>query len=167
MKYELQYWDSPILQQACKPVTEFGKELDDLVAHMLVIMEKNNGIGLAANQIGSDKSVFVMKINPHHPMIFVNPRIIGSITTTTKIREGCLSFPDVQVEVPRAKSVYLRYNAIYGQEYKQGFDGLEAICVQHEIDHLNGITFLNYVSDFTRKNIERKVKKWISKKNLK
>lgn len=129
----------------CTDVTNFDNELDNLLLNMFSIMKQEGGIGLAANQLAITKRMFVMELE-NKQYIFINPVVISKSTNTISYNEGCLSFPNIQQENQRFESIVIRWQDSKGLNYEESFSGLHAICIQHEIDHLNGITFLDHLS---------------------
>jgi peptide deformylase len=141
-------------------ITSFSDEkVSYLINKMFKIMKANNGIGLAANQIGSDKSIFIMAI-PFEEMIleriFINPQIILS-GYDISIEEGCLSFPGIRVEVPRFDTCEISYQDLSGNKKEKVFKGLPSIVIQHEFDHLLGKTFIDHLPDLTKQEISAKL----------
>lgn len=128
------------------------KELEKLLAEA---MEKFGGIGLSANQVGVDARVFVMRTADSGIVAFFNPELTKVSQETDLMKEGCLSFPDLYLMIKRSKVVELKYQDSDGEEHIITLDGLGARCVQHEIDHLNGIVFLQRAS---RLKLERALK---------
>lgn len=139
----LKYPD-PFLFKKVKEVIHFDDKLKQESLNMLDLMEKSEGVGLAANQVGLDKQIFVMQCTQDKdPYIFINPVIIEHSNENSSYQEGCLSFPNLYIDLERSKSVTLKWLDLNGEEKKEQFSGLEAVCVQHELDHLNGIVFVN------------------------
>jgi peptide deformylase len=133
----------PFLFEKVKPVVDFNDSLEALGNEMLKTMKENNGVGLAANQVGVDKRIFVMQCDDNKPAyIFINPAINHKSVESDSLDEGCLSVPSIYAPVQRAKSVTLTWNDTKGNSHEKTFDGLESVCVQHELDHLNGIVFI-------------------------
>ena len=169
----------PLLKEISKPVEKFDDNLSSLIDDMLITMYASQGIGLASVQVGVLKRVVVMDLDyedddslhhEHHhcnhvhvkntnPKHFINPQIIESSTETGALKEGCLSFPDARSEVIRPKRVKVKYFDKFGKEKLEEMDGLMAVCIQHEIDHLNGITFVDRISKLKKEMIMRKMKK--------
>lgn len=148
----LKYPD-PFLFKKVKAVIEIDEILKSEAQEMIKIMKESEGVGLAANQVGLDKRIFVMQcIQEKEPYIFINPEIIEESEELTPYQEGCLSFPSLYIELDRSKSVKLKWINIKGEEKIEEFTGLEAVCVQHELDHLNGIVFVNKLKP-TKKQI--------------
>lgn len=139
----LKYPD-PFLFKKVQEVTEFNDELQKNAQEMLSLMKESEGVGLAANQVGLNKRIFVMQCtNDKPPYIFINPKIIYESPEMTEYQEGCLSFPQLYIDLDRSKSVTVQWADLQGIMQSEDFSGLEAVCVQHEIDHLNGIVFVN------------------------
>ena len=133
----------PNLFIICNEVTVFGEELKTLLESMYHIMVKNKGIGLAANQVGLNYRMFVMKGPEGEKHFFVNPKIVSKSTTSAKIKEGCLSAPGEFLELSERSSwVKISYQNETGENKEAVFRDLHSVCVQHEIDHLNGKSHL-------------------------
>lgn len=139
----LKYPD-PFLFKKLKPVIQFDESLYLLGTEMLATMSANNGVGLAANQVGVDKRIFVMKCGINQPSyIFINPLITNKSFEVESNDEGCLSVPSIYVPIQRAKSVILSWKDTKGEAHEKTFEGIESICIQHELEHLDGIVFIN------------------------
>jgi peptide deformylase len=133
----------PFLFEKVKPVVEFNDSLEILGNEMLKTMKENNGVGLAANQVGVDKRIFVMQCDSEKPAyIFINPIINNKSVESQALDEGCLSVPSIYAPVQRAKSVTLTWIDTKGVTHQKTFEGLESVCVQHELEHLDGIVFI-------------------------
>lgn len=125
------------LNQICTPVTEFDSELQELVQKMFLTMKLNQGIGLAAPQVGITKRLFVVEVE-NKKLVCINPTL--SLTGDEfNSEESCLSIPDISVVVKRRKEVILDAFDEYGKRYQNSFTGLFAVVIQHEFDHLNGV----------------------------
>jgi len=156
--------DMAMLKQVSKPVAGVDDDLRALMDDMLETMYDAPGIGLAAIQVGVPKRVIVMDISrgedaPREPLYFVNPEILWASEETAPYEEGCLSVPDIFDEVERPARVRLRYLNYQGQAVEEDADGLFATCIQHEIDHLNGVLFLDHLSRLKRNRAIAKVRK--------
>lgn len=140
-------YPDPILTTPCVLVPEdgFNKELHDLLDQMAVHMKSENGIGLAANQVGVAKRVFVMVADSGKLWEFINPEIVQK-EGFQQINEGCLSAPGVFVSVPRAKDVLVKAQDRNGEVFTVLCFDLEAVCIQHELEHLRGEFFLDKTS---------------------
>jgi peptide deformylase len=152
----------PRLKKVCDPVAEITPEIERLAADMLETMYDAPGIGLAAPQVGVTKRVIVMdciKEGPAEPMALVNPEVIWSSEDLSTYEEGCLSIPEQYAEVKRPAEVQVRWLDLEGQVQERQFAGLWATCVQHEIDHLDGKLFIDYLGPLKRQMITRKMEK--------
>ena len=151
-----------ILRQVSKPVSCVGNEERKLMDDMLETMYAANGIGLAAIQIGIPKRIIVMDISKDgkkNPMYFVNPKINNKDKEKTTYEEGCLSVPDYFAEVDRPKYCEVEYLDYNGESKVLEADGLLATCIQHEMDHLEGILFIDYLSKLKKTMIVKKLSK--------
>ncbi len=170
----------PLLKQISKPVEKVDDALRNFMKDMVQTMYSEKGVGLAAVQVGALKRIVVMDIdyeidehNHHHdhqhclgvhtkntnPRYFVNPEIIHCSKELNTYNEGCLSFPGARAEVERPKKVKVKYLDFHGKEKLEEMDELMATCIQHEIDHLNGITFVDHISKLKRDMILTRMKK--------
>tara|TARA_Y100000741_G_scaffold364106_1_gene354106 strand:+ start:567 stop:1091 length:525 start_codon:yes stop_codon:yes gene_type:complete len=156
-----------ILRQISKPVDQITKEEQNLMDDMLETMYAANGIGLAAIQIGIPKRIIVLDIgrdkNKKEPMYFVNPVIMEKNLTKSIYEEGCLSVPDQFAEIERPSKCEVEYLDYYGKKKNLKAEGILATCIQHELDHLEGILFIDYLSKLKKSIIIKK----LSKKNKK
>ena len=154
---------NPVLKEVSQPVAKVDDELRALMDDMLETMYDAPGIGLAAIQIGVPKRVIVMDIagpdEEKAPRFFVNPEIVWSSEDTAPYEEGCLSIPDIYDEVERPARVKLKYLNYQGEEVVEDADGLFAVCIQHEMDHLEGVLFIDHLSRLKRDRAVAKVKK--------
>lgn len=154
---------NPVLKLVSQPVDKVDDELRALMDDMLETMYDAPGIGLAAIQIGVPKRVIVMDISgpdeEKAPRVFVNPEIVWSSEDTAPYEEGCLSIPDIYDEVERPARVKLKYLNYQGDEVIEDADGLFAVCIQHEMDHLQGVLFIDHLSRLKRDRAVAKVKK--------
>lgn len=152
----------PRLKKPCDSVAQVTPEISQLAADMLDTMYDAPGIGLAAPQIGAMVRVIVMdciKDGPPEPMVLVNPRVVWASEDLSSYDEGCLSIPDQYAEVKRPASVTVCWMDLQGSLQERQFEGLWATCVQHEIDHLNGKLFIDYLGPLKRQMITRKMEK--------
>jgi peptide deformylase len=154
---------NPVLKQVSKPVEQVDGELRALMDDMLETMYAAPGIGLAAIQIGVPKRVIVMDLaregEEKQPRYFVNPEILWKSEETQPYEEGCLSVPEYYDEVLRPAKVRLRYLNYQGEQIEEEAEGLFAVCIQHEMDHLDGILFIDHLSRLKREQAVKKVKK--------
>ena len=152
-----------ILRQISLPVKEIGKEEQRLMNDMLETMYDAKGIGLAAIQIGIPKRIIVMDISKdnekNNPMYFVNPIIKNKNSNLSKYLEGCLSLPDQFAEVDRPSTCEVEYLDYDGNKKILKADGLLSTCIQHEMDHLEGILFIDYLSKLKKSMIVKKLSK--------
>jgi len=154
----------PRLKTVTNQVDSFNDDLKRLADDMLETMYHAPGIGLAAPQIGVMKQLLVMDCEkdddaPPRPMVLINPRITWSSEDENTYEEGCLSIPDQYAEVTRPAEVEVAWQSLDGLDQSERFDGLWATCVQHEIDHLNGKLFIDYLKPLKRQMITRKMQK--------
>jgi peptide deformylase len=161
---------NPLLKQVSTPVEAVTDETRALMDDMLKTMYAAPGIGLAAIQIGVPKRVIVMDLargdEPKAPRYFVNPEILESSDELAPYEEGCLSVPEYYDEVKRPARVRLRYLDYHGQPVEEWADGLYATCIQHEMDHLEGVLFIDHLSRLRRDNAVRKVRKVMRDRSL-
>ena len=152
-----------ILRQVSKPVEIVGKEEKLLMDDMLDTMYAANGIGLAAIQIGIPKRIIVMDISKDdqkkEPIYFVNPVIKNKDSLKATYEEGCLSVPNQFAEIDRPRKCEVEYLDYFGEKKKLNAEGLLATCIQHEMDHLEGILFIDYLSKLKKSMIIKKLSK--------
>ncbi len=153
----------PILRRESEPVETVDDSIRALADDMLATMYAAPGIGLAAIQIGEPKRLLVMDVvredAPRDPVVMINPEIVWAATEMSFYNEGCLSIPDYTEEIARPARVGVRFLDREGGMREITADGLLATCVQHEIDHLNGVLFIDHLSKLKRQLIERKFAK--------
>ena len=151
-----------LLREISLPVENVGKKEQQLMDDMLDTMYAANGIGLAAIQIGVPKNVVVIDLNKDKkkiPMFFVNPKITRKSKSLTKYEEGCLSIPNLFAEIERPSECEIQYLDYFGKEKTLTANGLLATCIQHEVDHLKGILFIDYLSKLKKDIILKKLSK--------
>jgi peptide deformylase len=155
-----------ILRQRAQPITEIDDEVVKLVDHMVETMYSAPGIGLAATQVGVAKQLLVADIAPRRPeselIVLINPEIVAAEGEVI-IEEGCLSVPEYQAEVKRHEKITVRGLNLKGEEVEIEAEGLLAVVLQHEIDHLNGMLFIDRLSKLKRDLYKRKVRKKLAK----
>ncbi|MFV0333748.1 MAG: peptide deformylase [Tropicimonas sp.] len=154
----------PRLKKACDPVPDLDDELRRLADDMLETMYDAPGVGLAAPQVGVNRRLIVLDCvreeeGPPRPLIMFNPEVIAASDERSTHEEGCLSIPEQYAEVERPAEVTVRWMDRGGAEREESFAGLWATCVQHEIDHLNGVLFIDYLTPLKRQLITRKMQK--------
>ena len=163
-----------ILREKSLPVTKVDEDLQKLMDDMLETMYAAPGIGLAAIQVGVPKRVIVLDVGwrdksestndkkyeeRKNPMFFVNPEIIEKSTNNSTYEEGCLSVPGQFAEIDRPDKCHIKYLDYYGQPKELVAEGMLATCIQHEIDHLEGILFIDYLSKLKKSMIVKKLTK--------
>ena len=151
-----------LLREISLPVENVGKKEQQLMDDMLDTMYAANGIGLAAIQIGVPKNVVVIDLNKDNkklPMFFVNPKITSKSKSLKKYEEGCLSIPNLFAELERPSECEIQYLDYFGKEKTLTANGLLATCIQHEVDHLKGILFIDYLSKLKKDIILKKLSK--------
>ena len=154
----------PRLKKVCGPIARITPEIEALADDMLATMYDAPGIGLAAPQVGVLKRLFVVDASRQpdeapRAIVMVNPELDWSSEAVNSYEEGCLSIPEYYEEVERPDRVRFRYTTLGGETIEQDAEGLMATCVQHEIDHLNGVLFIDYLSRLKRDMVVRKVVK--------
>ena len=150
----------PRLRTRARPVTEFGPALKGLIDDLFETMYAAPGIGLAATQLDVHQRVIAIDVSSEHtePVVLVNPQILareGDAST----EEGCLSVPGIFDEVKRAAKVRVRAQDASGAVFERDYEGILAVCIQHEMDHLDGKLFVDYLSDLKRERIRKKLEK--------
>lgn len=155
----LEYPD-PRLRTRAVPVTEFDAALRQLADDMLQTMYAAPGVGLAATQVNVHRRILVADVSEGHnqPQVFVNPEILDQAGQVVG-QEGCLSVPGFFDDVQRAERIRVRAQDVKGKSFELQAEGLLAVCIQHEIDHLNGKLFVDYLSDLKRDRIRKKLEK--------
>ena len=156
---------NPLLKQVSEPVGQVDDALRALMDDMLETMYAAPGIGLAAIQVGVPKRVIVMDLaregEPKEPRFFVDPEILWRSEETAPYEEGCLSVPEIYEQVERPARVKLRYLNYRGEAVEEDAEGLFAVCIQHEMDHLQGVLFIDHLSRLKREQAIRKVRKQV------
>ncbi|WP_010300212.1 peptide deformylase [Candidatus Odyssella thessalonicensis] len=154
----------PRLRVKAKPIEAVTDEIRQLMEDMLETMYHDEGIGLAATQVGSDKRVIVIDLNSgteEAPEVFymANPEILWHSEEKSTLKEGCLSVPETRADITRPAHIKVRYLDRDNQAQEIEADGLLATCIQHEVDHLNGVLFIDYLSRLKQEMIHKKLKK--------
>ena len=161
----------PVLRQISKPVETFDDELKTLVADMFETMYAAPGIGLAAVQVGEPIRLLVIDLQEPQdpedpesrsvkvPRVFINPEVLWHSDTEVPYTEGCLSIPEQYAEVLRPDRIRARWRDERGKTYEEEIEGLLAVCLQHEMDHLNGVLFIDHLSRLKRDMILKKIAK--------
>lgn len=160
----------PVLRKISTPIERVDANLQKLADDMLETMYQAPGIGLAAIQVGEPLRLLVIDVagkdEPKAPQVFINPEILRKSDEPNVYEEGCLSIPDYYAEVERPKRIRVSYLDRDGKKQECEADGLLATCLQHEIDHLDGVLFIDHISKLKRDMVIRKFKK-IAKENAK
>jgi peptide deformylase len=151
----------PVLREDTKPIAEITDEIRELVKSLFDTMYLAKGIGLAAPQVGRTERVAVVDVDDN-PLVIINPEIVASDSKAAKGEEGCLSIPDVYGDVERPARVTVRALDIEGKEFEIEAGDLLARCLQHEIDHLHGKLFLDYMSVLKKRSA---MSKWAKEKD--
>jgi len=153
----------PILRLVSKPIETIDSEVKKLADDMLETMYDAPGIGLAAIQIGVARRMLVLDVSKEgedkKPLVFINPEVVVSSDARSVYEEGCLSIPDYYAEVERPAGITVKHLDRDGKEQVTEADGLLATCLQHEIDHLNGVLFIDHISKLKREMVIRKFTK--------
>jgi peptide deformylase len=154
------HFPDPRLRRRATPVIEVDDETRQLIDNMFATMYQSDGVGLAATQVNVLKRVVVIDVSPDakQPLVLINPQILARQGEAV-MSEGCLSVPGVREKVTRAETI--RFQAIDrdGELFEQDADGLLAVCIQHEIDHLDGKLFVDYLSGLKRQRIRKQLEK--------
>jgi peptide deformylase len=157
---EILHYPDPRLRNCAKRVEKFDDQLREFTDSMLETMYHSSGIGLAATQVGAAKRVVVIDVSEERdqPQFLINPEIL-SMEGEEVSEEGCLSVPAVYEKVTRAERIRYRAQDRNGDTVEQDAEGLLAVCIQHEIDHLDGKLFIDYLSGLKRQRIRKKLEK--------
>lgn len=161
MGYKLVYYGDEILKKPARKVENIDQDIIDLIDVMFNVMYKEKGVGLAANQIAVPKKILTIDVeHSGGPVIaLLNPEIVKKCDELVPYEEGCLSFPGINAEIMRPSQITVKAVTPEGNEIKLDADGMFARVLQHEIDHLNGIVFIDHIEDFLRKELTQKLKK--------
>ncbi len=144
-----------MLRRTSVPVADIDGEIKKLAEEMIEAMHVGNGIGLAGAQVGVLKRLFVVHVNRDKPRVFINPTVVETSIDEYDYEEGCLSIPGVYADVRRPQSVKIQAWDERGRPFNLDADGVLARVIQHEYDHLNGVLFLDYLSDRKRDKLLR------------
>ena len=161
-------YPNPVLAKKAAPVTEITDEIRALAAEMGELMYADKGIGLAAPQVAESIRLITVDLSGpekrEDPRVFVNP-VLSNLEGEVESEEGCLSVVGYRSTVIRAERLHLSAQDLDGNVVEMDADDLMAICLQHEVDHLNGVLFIDKISKLKRTLYERKLKKWLKEKN--
>ena len=160
----LEYPD-PRLRKKASTISDFGQSLQTQIDDMFETMYAAPGIGLAATQVDFHQKMFVLDVseNKDNPLVFINPEIV-ELRGVEEMEEGCLSFPGVYAKVERADAVTIKALDRQGKVFEMDADGLLAVCIQHELDHLKGELFVDYLSALKRNRIKKRLEKELKAK---
>lgn len=156
-------YGDPVLREKSRKIEKIDRDTKDLVSALADTLAKVKGLGLAANQIGAAKRVFVIDLRAidinESLRVFINPEIIERDGEVVEAEEGCLSFPDLYLKIDRPERVTVRATDLDGNEFELTAEGLAARAIQHEYDHLEGVLFIDHVSPLTRTMIKGRLNK--------
>ncbi len=163
MKRKIVIEPDPILRKNCEPIEKIDDNTRKLLDDMLETMYDAPGIGLAAVQVGILRRLVVIDISKDeekkNPLFLVNPKILNKSKETSVYEEGCLSLPGQFAEIERPAQCLLKYTDYHGKDKELKAEGLLATCIQHEVDHLNGVLFIDYLSKLKKDMIIKKLVK--------
>jgi peptide deformylase len=159
-KLEIIEFPDARLRTVAKPVEAFDAALGDLIDNLLETMYSADGIGLAATQVNVHRRLLVLDVSEtrDQPLIYINPEIIESEGSET-CEEGCLSVPGIYAEVSRAEKIRVSARDRDGKSFEQELEGMHAVCLQHEMDHLDGTLFVDYLSPLKQRIVRKKLEK--------
>lgn len=153
-------YDDPVLRQVAQPVKKITDKTRQLAADMIETMYDARGVGLAANQVGALERVITVdtdwsekrnaKPAPRNPLVLINPEILEESAEDESSSEGCLSLPEIEGDVWRSLRIRFRYMDLDGNTHEEEATGLKARCIQHEVDHLNGVLFIDRMAPESR-----------------
>jgi len=157
---EILSFPDPRLRTEAKPVETFDRTLLQLVSDMKETMYAENGIGLAATQVNIHKQLLVLDVSESRTQfrVYINPQLLHTEGSET-CEEGCLSVPGVYAEVSRARSIRVKAQNPDGSFFEETLEGLHAVCLQHEMDHLKGVLFVDYLSPLKQRMVRKKLEK--------
>jgi len=160
-KLEILEFPDPRLRKKALPVTQFDPELDSLIEDLIETMYEAQGIGLAATQVNVHKRLLVLDVSESKdsPQVFINPKFEVIDEELNDYEEGCLSVPGFYESVSRPRKIRVIAHDRSGEEYALEAEGILAVCIQHEIDHLDGKLFVDYISTLKRQRIRSKLEK--------
>ena len=152
--YIILRYPDPRLRTVAKPVALFDERIKDIADKMLATMYAAKGVGLAATQVDIHERLFVMDVaDGQEPIVFINPEIVWRGVEKVKTPEGCLSVPHQGDVVERHRGIRVEYTGLDGVRLTREVEGFKAVCIQHEIDHLDGKVFVDYLSSMKRQRI--------------
>ncbi|ACB09512.1 peptide deformylase [Thermotoga petrophila RKU-10] len=154
--YRIRVFGDPVLRKRAKPVTKFDDNLKKTIERMIETMYHYDGVGLAAPQVGISQRFFVMDVG-NGPVAVINPEILEIDPETEVAEEGCLSFPEIFVEIERSKRIKVKYQNTRGEYVEEELEGYAARVFQHEFDHLNGVLIIDRISPAKRLLLRKKL----------
>ncbi len=159
-KLEILEFPDPRLRTVAKPVEQFDAALRQLITDMTETMYAENGIGLAATQVNVHRQLLVLDVSDTRDQsrVYINPEVLETDGDET-CEEGCLSVPGIYAEVSRAQKVRVRAQNVDGSSFEETLEGMAAICLQHEMDHLKGVLFVDYLSPLKQRMVRKKLEK--------
>lgn len=162
-KLEIRIYGDPVLHEVARPIEQITPRHRELAVDMIETMYASNGIGLAANQIGVAERIVIVdtgwagkngkKAQPRNPLVMINPEVIQEGVQDDVYSEGCLSLPEIEGDVWRPVRIKVRYQTLEGETVEREAAELEARCMMHEIDHLNGILFIDRIAPDERERL--------------
>lgn len=160
------HYPDPKLRTIAKPVEQVDDAIKQLIEDMFITMYAAKGIGLAATQVDRHLQLIVMDLSEDksQPRVFINPKITPLTDDTAPYDEGCLSVPEVYDKIERPKKVKVEALDGTGNPFTEEAEGLLAVCIQHEIDHLNGVLFVDYLSSLKQSRAREKVRKVVKQR---
>ena len=158
--FKIAKYSNLILRKTAQPVSKFDVKLKQLADNMAEIMYQDDGIGLAGPQVSKSLRIIVIGLDHEKYNAYINPEITYFSKDKISTEEGCLSLPKIFGNVSRAKKIHLKYHDLDGKKHKEKFKGLSSVVIQHEVDHLNGILFIDRAEKITQgQEILDKIKK--------
>lgn len=151
-KLEIIKYPDPVLRKKCEEVGEVTEDVKELIYNMLETQDEKDGLGLAAPQVGVSKRIIVIGKNT-----YINPKIINSGKEKVVFEEGCLSFPRLFLKLKRLKEIEIEAMNINGDRFRMKAEGLQAVIFQHEIDHINGILFVDHLTFWQKLRLKYKI----------
>lgn len=168
-RLEVRLYGDPVLHEVARPIDQITGEHRKLAEDMAETMYESRGIGLAANQVGVTERIIVIDVNwsekrnkkpqGRNPIVLINPEILEEGVEDDVLAEGCLSLPEIEGDVWRPTAIKVRYQTLEGQTVERAATELEARCIQHEVDHLNGILFIDRMAADAREKLAGKLAK--------
>ncbi len=174
MKYPIRKYGDPVLREKARPVDEVTEEVRAFAANLIETMRGERGLGLAAQQVGETRAVCVVEVpreldmdergerlhpDMPTPLVLINPEIVEFSDDTVSAQEGCLSFPEIYAPITRSESIRIRYKDLDGKDHDERFRAMAARVIQHEVDHLNGILYIDRMSQIKKIAIKGRLRR--------